>query len=55
MCEMIQVTKWLPRSDVQWCKDEVKRITNRTGDKCQVVNGDGKREGKVAVVRWMKD
>jgi len=55
MCDIVQVTKWLPRSDILWCNDEVNRITDRTGDKCKVMNGGKGKEDKIAVIRWVKD
>ena len=55
MCEVIQVTKWLTRSDLLWCKDEAVKIEKKTGDKCKVMNGGKGKEDKIAVVRWVKD
>ena len=55
MCNIIQVTKWLTRSDLLWCTEEVERITEKTGDKCKVMNGGKGKEDKIAVVRWVKD
>ena len=51
MCDVIQVTKWLTRSDLLWCTEEVERITEKTGDKCKVMNGGKGKEDKIAVVR----
>ena len=55
MCDIVQVTKWLIRSDLLWCTEEVERITEKTGDKCKVMNGGKGKEDKIAVVRWVKD
>jgi hypothetical protein len=55
MCKIIQVTKWLTRSDLLWCTEEAKRINEKTGDKCKVMNGVKDKEDKIAVVRWVKD
>jgi len=55
MCNIIQVTKWLTRSDIPWCNDEAERIEKKTGDKCRVMSGCKGKEDKIAVVRWVKD
>ena len=55
MCDIIQVTKWLTRSDLLWCNEESARITDKTSDKCRVMTGGDGKEDKIAVVRWVKD
>ena len=53
MNKVIQVTKWLPTSDLLWCNGEAKRISKSTGDKCKIVWETKDKNSRIAINRFI--